>query len=197
MLLGIISDIHADHTSLMVALHQLVRMGVDKIVCLGDVVEKGTDGNACAKTLQDWLIPCVMGNHDEIAKENQHFDLFDDDPRWHRLTNATLAYLDALPLYRRYLWDNQRVLMCHGSPQNAWEYLHPDMATDKRFKQVADQWDADFILCGHTHRPMDVMCHGVRFLNPGSVCGRYSSGSSTYGTLNLTNQQFNIHRLRK
>ena len=191
MILGIISDIHADYDSLIIALHLLVKRGADKIVCLGDVAEKGLDGNACAATLHDWLIPCVRGNHDEIALHNQD-SVDDDDPRWQVLNADTLAYLGALPLTRYYTYAHQRIMMCHGSPDDAWEYLHPDMASAKRFKQVAAASDADVILCGHTHRPMDVTYAGVRFLNPGSVCGRHTQGSRTCALLHLPDLRFHV-----
>ena len=46
MRLGLISDIHADLGALDAALGALVERRVDRIVCAGDVVEKGPDGDA-------------------------------------------------------------------------------------------------------------------------------------------------------
>lgn len=193
MRLGVISDIHADFAALTTALDLLVKQGVDKIVCLGDVAEKGLNGDACAQVLQNWLIPCVRGNHDELATVNQADA--GDDPRWQQLHAATLAYLRALPLSRYDLYAGCRVLMCHGSPDDVWEYLHPDMASAKRFKQVAKQSDADVILCGHSHMPMQVTYGGVQFFNPGSICGAHTTGSRTYGILDLPQMTFQIFDL--
>ena len=193
MLLGIISDIHADYDALTVALDALVAHEVDKIVCLGDVAEKGLNGDACDDLLHRWLIPCVRGNHDELALVNQ--TQTGDDPRWHDLDPATLAYLRALPLSRYGVYDGCRILMCHGSPNDLWEYLHPDLASAKQFKRIAATSDADVILCGHTHRPMEVTYNTVRFLNPGSLCGRHTQGSRTYGILRLPDLHFQVYDL--
>lgn len=190
MRLGVISDIHADFAALVVALDLLVARGVDKIVCLGDVVEKGRKADDCAHRLHEWLIPCVRGNHDALALVNQGDA--GDDARWQVLQADTLAYLDRLPISEYHVYEGQRVLMCHGSPDDVWEYLHPEMASAKRFKQIAAQSDADVILCGHTHRPMTVEYGGVMFYNPGSLCGRHSSGSCTFGILSLPDLDFQI-----
>lgn len=189
MLLGIISDIHADYDALAIALDVLIAKGVDKIVCLGDVVEKGTQGDACAEKLHSWLIPCVRGNHDELAIANQGYT---DDPRWHDLKPSTLSYLTQLPLTRYYVYEGYRILLCHGTPTDNWDYLSLEMASAKKFKAVAATSDADIVLVGHSHIPMDVTYAGVRFLNPGSVCGKYSRGSRTCATLNLPDLSFHI-----
>jgi len=191
MRLGIISDIHADLTALSTALDALVNQRVDKIVCLGDIVEKGLHGDACMRLLDDWLIPCVRGNHDELALVNQAENA-GDDPRWQTLDPATLTTLEALPLTRYYVYAGCRILLCHGSPDDPWEYLHPDMASAKRFKQVAAKSDADVVLCGHSHQPMSVTYSGVRFFNPGSLCGTQTTGSRTYGILDLPRMDFNV-----
>ncbi len=190
MRLGVIADIHADFDALVVALDLLVAQGADKIVCLGDVVEKGHNADECANRLQTWLIPCVRGNHDELALTNQQFA--GDDDRWQALRVDTLAYLQRLPLTEYRVYEGMRVLLCHGSPDDAWEYLHPEMASAKRFKQIAAHSDADVVLCGHTHRPMTVEYGGVLFCNPGSLCGKHTSGSRTFGILDLPGLNFHI-----
>lgn len=191
MRLGIISDIHADFAALAVALDLLVAHRVDKIVCLGDVVEKGLRGDDCVRLLQDWLIPCVRANHDELALVNQAENA-GDDPRWHDLDNTTLTVLKGLSLTRYYVYEGCRLLLCHGSPDDPWEYLHPDRAPARRFKRIASQHDADVILCGHSHRPMRVMYAGVHFFNPGSLCGTHTTGSRTCGILDLPEMIFQI-----
>jgi protein phosphatase len=188
--LGVIADIHADVVALDTALSLLVKRDVDKIVCLGDVVEKGHHADACVQRLQTWLIPCVLGNHDELATSNQAFA--DDDPRWRSLSDETLGYLRGLPKTKYYVYEGICILLCHGSPTNVWEYLHPGMAPDKRFKQIASKANADVILRGQTHIPMHETFAGVHFLKPGSVCGTHSSGSRTCGILHLPECQFEI-----
>lgn len=42
--IGLISDIHADYEGLQNALALLDRLGVDRILCAGDLVERGMGG---------------------------------------------------------------------------------------------------------------------------------------------------------
>jgi len=65
MKLGLISDIHADYPSLVKALRIFKRVGVNKILCAGDLVEKGDNGNEVVALIHRLKIPCVLGNHDE------------------------------------------------------------------------------------------------------------------------------------
>lgn len=193
MRLGLIADIHADYEAMLASIDLLLGQGVDKIVCLGDLVEKGYQGDACVHALQTYLIPCVRGNHDELAIINQADS--GDDPRWQALNPHTQATLQRLPLTLDYLYEGYRLLLCHGTPDDTWTYCHPNWMPAKQFKTIAARNDADIILCGHTHRPMDVCYAGVRFLNPGSVCGRQSAGSRTCAVLTLPTLEFQVFDL--
>lgn len=70
--IGVISNIHADLRALERACALLVREGAQRIVCLGDVVEKGPDGDRVVSALDHWLIPVVAGNHCHNAIRHQH-----------------------------------------------------------------------------------------------------------------------------
>jgi 3',5'-cyclic AMP phosphodiesterase CpdA len=52
MRIALISDIHSNRIALRAVLAEIRRIGVDQIVCLGDVANLGC--------------PCIMGNHDEF-----------------------------------------------------------------------------------------------------------------------------------
>ena len=62
---GIISDIHANYTALKVALDYLSQVGVDKILCLGDLVGYGAEPFECIQAVKDKPnVFCIAGNHD-------------------------------------------------------------------------------------------------------------------------------------
>ena len=67
MRLGLISDLHADAGALERALDTLERRGADRVVCMGDIVEKGDDGDRVVAALQWHAVASVRGNHDESA----------------------------------------------------------------------------------------------------------------------------------
>jgi len=63
---ALISDIHGHQAGLATVLADIEQQRCDRIVCLGDLVEGGTDDEAVITTLQRLNVPCVRGNHDEI-----------------------------------------------------------------------------------------------------------------------------------
>ena len=191
MRVGVISDIHADPWALRRALEHLQDRGVDKIVCLGDVVEKGPDGDAVVAILRDWLIPVVGGNHDENAVRHSQLPLsLRRGDRGH-LRPHTLRWLDALPTTREYVWAGRRVLLAHGIPTSRTTYVFED-DVPKRLKRVLRRTSVDVVLLGHTHRPMRLRVGDVWVLNPGSVCTGRSRDSHTCAVLSLPTMDFEV-----
>ncbi len=80
MKIGIISDVHAHLIPLEKALSIFELEQVDAIVCAGDLVEKGQDGDVVVALLQELNIPCVLGNHDEMIQGNQRWFRENLDP---------------------------------------------------------------------------------------------------------------------
>jgi len=60
----LISDVHANHISLQVALEDINQQGVDEILCAGDVVGYGGAPNEVIRLLRKYQVKCIMGNHD-------------------------------------------------------------------------------------------------------------------------------------
>ena len=199
MKIGLISDIHANYPALIKALKIFNDVGVNKILCAGDLVEKGEDGDAVVELIQKLKIPSVLGNHDEMAPENQQWLLNNMDlshPKAQKalLKPESLDYLGGLPRNLRFEWEGLRVLLVHGSPASNIEYLNPKTPRD-RFVQHSKIADADIIICGHTHRPMHYLVNGVHFINPGSVKpGNYIS-SHTCAVLTLPQKLLVLYHL--
>jgi putative phosphoesterase len=194
--LGLISDIHADLTGLRRALAILKREAVDEMLCLGDLIDKGPEGDLVVMMLEALEIRCIQGNHDHDAPINQAWRrkraAEGSDIAEARLISAvSLAYLKALPFEFRATWENVRVLAVHGSPADITEYLY-EKSPQAKFKSLAQAAQADVILCGHTHIPMHLKASGVHFINPGSICTDYTPGSGTCATLTLPELDFRL-----
>jgi predicted phosphodiesterase len=71
--IGLLADIHANYPSLIKALQIFKQAKVDKILCAGDLVEKGEQGDEVVALIRELNIPCVLGNHDEMAPSNQQW----------------------------------------------------------------------------------------------------------------------------
>lgn len=131
MRIAMISDIHGYMPGLEAFLAELPRLSVDRVVCLGDVVEGGGADVAVIDRLRELAIPCIRGNHDECN------DL--------RLPADYQAWLNALPLTMAI--DDWHLV--HISPR----------AIEVAVCDSCEAWncfeDCDFACCaiGHAHHP--------------------------------------------
>ncbi len=62
MRIALISDIHANFEALNALQEDLV--GVDRVVCLGDIIGYYCQVNEVVSTLRAWNAHCILGNHD-------------------------------------------------------------------------------------------------------------------------------------
>ncbi len=199
MKLGLISDIHADPESLLLALRLLRGKGAGKILCAGDLVDKGPGGNQVVELICTEGIPTVAGNHDQNAERVQAFYRTDlgalgVSPNM-LLTDRNIEYLAKLPEVIYYPAAGHTVMVTHGTPWNISEYLYP-ASREQTFRRVAHdakKEGANILILGHTHTPMAAFVDGVHIFNPGSVCGgHYASGSRSVGMLDLPSLHFEV-----
>jgi predicted phosphodiesterase len=92
--LGVISDVHGDFAPLRDALSQFDRLGIEEVVCAGDLLDWGPSPGRCLELLDERAIPCVRGNHDFVDAGGGIFD-----PLVY-LSAKALAFLDAMPRSR-------------------------------------------------------------------------------------------------
>lgn len=62
--IAVISDIHGNYPALKSVLARINDIGVDDIICLGDIVGYYCQINECIDTLRSRQIPSLLGNHD-------------------------------------------------------------------------------------------------------------------------------------
>ncbi|MFO0610620.1 MAG: YfcE family phosphodiesterase [Polyangiales bacterium] len=189
MRLGVISDLHADAGALARAFDVLERRGADRVVCLGDTVEKGDDGDRVVDELRAHAVACVRGNHDEGAAR-AHREGWAERP----LRDDTAQWLEALPRVRSYVWEGVRVTLAHGTPSVIDEYVFPDKVP-KRFRRELRAHEGDLLLLGHTHRPMSLRAGHVWVVNPGSVAVGRSRDSHSCALLDLRRREVAFHDL--
>ncbi len=184
--LGLISDLHADADALERALTRLEDAGVERVVCLGDVVEKGPDADAVVETLRALAIPTVRGNHDENAIKHALLAYDDKSPE---MSTRTVEWLAELPNTREYLWAGKFVTLAHGSPVGRALGVQPG-SIPKSMRRWLRAARADVVLLGHTHVPMQMRVGATWLFNPGSVAhGRCGLGP-TCATLELPSMRF-------
>ena len=136
---ALISDIHANHISLKVALEEISQLGVDDILCAGDIVGYGGAPNEVIRLIRKHHVKCIMGNHDlfftvemvekkaeagwplvsdfAIIKEKMQFrDIGQFMIEWQIRKTKKLyrRWLGSLPL--SYFTEEKDIFMVHGAP---------------------------------------------------------------------------------
>jgi putative phosphoesterase len=180
---------------------------VDLIICAGDLVERGPDGEAVVQTIRSRKIPSVRGNHDLAVIANQRWlreAFFAGDPRVtsRLLTEESLEYLHLLPptlnlvLGEADVDKNTRIVVAHGIPSSDAVYIYPHSSRRAFENAINDARDIDplveVLILGHTHQPMIARIGDVYVLNPGSVCGVHTQGTSSCGLLTLPERRFEV-----
>lgn len=163
MLIGILSDIHANREALDAVLERLRGIAVDRLVLLGDIVGYGPDPAYAVDTALRLVgegAVCLLGNHDEATigtpagmNENARAAIL-----WtqRQLSEGHTAFLRGLPLTHR----EGDFLFTHASAAQpaTWPYVQ-DAADAALCLQATD---VQTVVCGHTHVP------AIYYARPGS-----------------------------
>jgi len=103
MRVGIISDIHSNLEALTAVFERGKDLGIERYVCLGDVVGYGADPNPCCDLLREKTRVCLMGNHDAAVigamDDSYYYAEARDALEWTRqkLSDENLLWLYARP----------------------------------------------------------------------------------------------------
>lgn len=177
MTLGILSDIHGNDIALAAVLAEFRRRDVTKLLFLGDLVGYYPFAANCVAMLADFDVTSIRGNHDQIALNCLDTGTRTDDRYRVAYGSAldraldeqdagTITFLREQPLERHFSLEGRRLKLVHGSPWDALEgRVYPDFKDWQRFENE----EADGVLLGHTHYPLQHQCGRVLVLNPGSV----------------------------
>lgn len=178
MRIGLLSDVHADLTGLELALAVFRKQAVDQIICVGDLVDRGDEGDAVVQRVRDLKIPTVQGNHDWLARCTQ--DFWKRNPQHitgtpQMLSEETLSYLDGLPRRLNFTFEGRTISVHHASPWDISARIEP-FATHKLMKRVLREAKTHIVVLGHTHRPMVIHFKNYgTIINPGSTYQNHPS----------------------
>ena len=196
MRVALIGDVHANLPALEAVLDHARTQGVEAIWNVGDFVGYGAFPNQVVERLRQERAVSILGNYDlkvlrfkkkrkkwRKKKQAQKFLAF----QWTYdiLTKKKRKYLASLPKEKMLQVEDRRVLLTHGSPASVSEHLTPDTRKE-RLRELASMAEADWVICGHSHRPFVREANGAHFINTGSV-GRPDDGDprACYATLEI------------
>lgn len=177
MRVALISDLHANAVALKAVLDDIARVGVDQIVCLGDVATLGPQPAAVVETLEHLECPCILGNHDafltdpELIKKYTEAPLVVDSVDWCRslMSGTELEFLTRFRTTMEIaLDDNSTLFLFHGTPRSHMEDLLATTPAEE-LDQMLNGHTGTVMAGGHTHIQMLRQHRGTLLLNPGSV----------------------------
>jgi putative phosphoesterase len=174
--IALISDIHANEVALRAVLAEIRRIGVDQVICLGDVATLGPRPNAVIEILGELGCRCIMGNHDEFLLDAELVHTYSAAPQvvasinWSRcrLSRVELDFLRGFERSCEITLAKSTVQLFHGSPRSHMEDILASTPPEALDAMLAGT-TATVLAGGHTHIQMLRQHHGRLLVNPGSV----------------------------
>ncbi len=151
---AVISDIHSNLEALTAVLAEIDTLGVDRIVCLGDLVGYNSNPNECIELVRERDVACVLGNHDSRAaglRNTLDFNaLAEDVIYWTRnvLTDSNARFLEGLP--EKISIDNTFVAF-HGWVNDPDTYIFGAVDALLNFRLLKKKESVNLSFFGHTH----------------------------------------------
>jgi predicted phosphodiesterase len=173
--LALLSDQHANDVAFRAALEDVQRLGVEEIVCLGDVAQGGAEPAQTLDRLASLGCDTVLGNADALLLE-----VPTDSPepiteqllevREWTVSQLSSAHLEQIrsfsPLVRREA-EGVSLLFFHGSPRSYDDVLLPELGEEALEAYLGH--GAALLAGGHTHLQWSRRVGEALYVNPGSV----------------------------
>jgi predicted phosphodiesterase len=174
--LALVSDIHGNDAALAAVVAELERLGIERVVCLGDVAQDGPQPAEVLDRLTALGWPVILGNADAFLLE-----VPTDSPEplteaqlerrdW-TLTQLSPAHLDQIRAFLPTLdveVDGVTLRAFHGSPRSYDDVVLPD-TPDAQAERLLGGSGVDLLAGGHTHLQWTRYVDGALYVNPGSV----------------------------
>src|SRR5262245_59068042 len=177
MRVALISDLHANEVALRAVRASIEKIGVDQVVCLGDVATLGPRPGFVIEALRELGCPCILGNHDEFLIDPGLIHTYTEAPviveavDWCRsqLAREDLDFVRACqPRLEIELDARSNLLWFHGAPRSHMEDLLATTPPDDLDRLLSGH-SAAVMAGGHTHIQMLRQHRGTLLVNPGSV----------------------------
>lgn len=156
--LGLIGDVHGEDEYLALTIVYLQTLGVEKLLCVGDLCDGRGDVNRVCDLLLEHQVLTVSGNHDRWLLSRQPGD-FPEATAPETVEARTWDFLRALPSMIEVQTVAGTLLLCHGMGANDMGRLDPGdygygLENNLELLKIYLQPDIAFVVAGHTHKLM-------------------------------------------
>jgi putative phosphoesterase len=178
---AVITDIHGNLPALEAALTRIDELGIEGVLCGGDLVGYGPHPNEVVALIAERRIPTIYGNYDYAIARNlddcgcayitpHDRELGQRSVEWtlEHTDQASKDWMRELPFDLRLQLGRHGIHLVHGSPRKVNEYLFEEKPASL-YERLAKTETDDVLAFGHTHKPWVHTFGGVLFINCGSV----------------------------
>lgn len=175
MVLGLISDVHANIVALEAVMKKFDEYGVDTIICLGDLVGYGPAPNEVIELIRKKRVICTLGGSDErvafdFIGARRRRGVADKTIEWTHtvIDKDNLNYLRSLPVQARLRTPAGRLRYFHTGINSPSESLKIGETVAEQMK-VLEECRCQILAIGKTHVPLTKELKTGWIINPGSV----------------------------
>ncbi len=209
MKIAVLSDIHGNCLALETVLADIKQAGVDKLVCLGDVIQGGPQPAETLAIMRELVCPIVMGNTDDwmltgtTAEAVTEFQKEIREWTVSQLSETDLAFMTQFtPTVEIELNENKKLLCFHGSPKSFDDHILPPMTDPELAELLGGDLTSRIYTGGHVHSQVLRRIGDTFYFRPGSVGRVYDRNRSDeefqldsraeYALLRVTGDQLNL-----
>lgn len=179
-IIGVIGDVHAEEQLLGKAVAFLKSKNVDKILCVGDIVDGSGDANECCNILRREEILVVLGNHDRWLLKNEMRSL-KEATQPDSLEVISQSFLSSLPSTIEFSTPHGLALLCHGLGKNDMARLTPGdygyaIEANIDLQNLIRGQKYRYVINGHTHYKMVRHFGNLTVINAGTLKQEHEPG---------------------
>ncbi|WP_439741421.1 metallophosphoesterase family protein [Bacillus pseudomycoides] len=174
--IAVISDIHGNIPALEAVLEDIKLRGIERIMCLGDLVGKGPHSSEAIEVIRKECEHVVMGNWDDFITRPSEFETL----QWHQkqLSEQQRNYLRELPFSIEFIMSGKLIRMFHASPRSLYERVQPGAPMEQRVslfensnltENIEGERKPDVVCYGDIHQAYVQNFRGKTLCNAGSV----------------------------
>lgn len=185
MRIAIMSDIHGNLEALKTTLEDIKKRQIDKIFCLGDIIEKGCHAEECVQLIKENCEVIVQGNCDvdfdpsvyQVSKHNISVELMRKRANWNHelLSEESKEFLLNLPFSYEFYMSGSFIRMFHAHPEKKTGVIINEDSYEAKYRMfepsenTVSQKTADIVIYGHLHAPFMNKLYNKTLINVGSV----------------------------
>ena len=179
--IAVISDIHGNLESLHAVLEDMQERGINRIMCVGDIIAKGTHQNECVNLVREYCQVVVKGNCDEYFTSDLDIStkpqLEAERIIWtkSKVSDENAKYLQSLPFCHEFYLSGRLVRLFHAHPQTIDGFIGNIERLERYYElflpgaNTISDLKADVVVYGHIHIPYIQKMYNRVLVNAGSV----------------------------